>query len=98
MIISSGSVEMAAARSYARVNMNSYGVTVSDSTLTDRYGTNGSFMEYLQKKDAGIRAGLMPEGKTKEGSGIDALEELRRRSVMYILNALHRMFRKRDGM
>lgn len=98
MIISSGSVEMAARRTAAKVNYNSYGVSVSYGGVADRYGGNGSFMEYLQKKEGGMRAGLKNAGKTKGVADADSLESLRRQSLMYILNAIHRLFRKRDGM
>ena len=98
MIISSGSVDMAARRTYAKVNYNSYGVAVSYGDGADRYSGNGSFMEYLQKKDAGVSAGLSGMGKTKGIGEADSLESLRRQSLMYILNAIHRLFKKRDGM
>ena len=54
MIISSGSVEMAARRTAAKVNYSSYGVAVSYGGGAERYRGNGSFMDYLQKKDSSV--------------------------------------------
>ncbi|MCR4584726.1 MAG: hypothetical protein K5686_03285 [Lachnospiraceae bacterium] len=97
MIISSGSVEMAARRSYAKVNANAYGMTLSPGGA-DRYGGRGSFMEYLQMKDGGMRGRMPAQLKAGRMDEAGAMESLRRQSLMYILNAIHRLFRKRDGM
>ena len=96
MIISSGSVDMAARRTAAKVNYNSYGVAVSYGSGTDRYKGNGSFLSYLKDKDSAMRG--FDSGKLKLNDDARSLESLRRQSLMYILNAIHRLFKKRDGL
>ncbi len=98
MIIESGSLEMAAKRSYAKVNFNSYGISMGNTSGAGRLNGNGSFMEYLQNKDANAAVKSGSINRSVKQSPQDALETIRRQSLMYILNAIHRLFRKRDGL
>ncbi len=96
---------MAAKRTYAKVSAGMVSVQAG-TAMTGRAGsTPGSFMEFLQgragENEGTTEAGYIGNGRVERKSGFsreDGLEELRRQSLIYLLNAIHRLFHKREAV